>query len=383
LTRADIVFTFSVEMVDDAVNREFCRPPDQTLLALADDERVGRLVVADSFRSYLASAARRRPLRLVEPVVVGGRVAVRARPHRLRQVESTRLRTVERAYRRYGVLLGRALARARGERLPRPESAALVTYHPFVAAFCAAPWISSVVYFGQDDWATGEGVRPWWDLYDEAYRRIDDRKAVMFAVSSELAERISPRATVVPNGVIADVWRPRHAAPVRIDQLRRPRAIYTGTIDDRLEKPLVEATARTVGSLIMIGHPGDAEVLRWLRSLDNVHVFDTVGQRELAATVQACDVGIIPHRDQAGIRAMSPLKLYEYLAAGLPVVSVDLPPVHGVDDDRVLICQRDDWAAGVARGCAMGPATEDRRLRFVDEVSWQRRMRPVVDAAVG
>ena len=383
MTRADIVFTFSVEMVDDAVNREFCRPPDQTLLALADDERVGRLVVADSFRSYLASAARRRPLRLVEPVVVGGRVAVRARPHRLRQVESTRLRTVERAYRRYGVLLGRALARARGERLPRPESAALVTYHPFVAAFCAAPWISSVVYFGQDDWATGEGVRPWWDLYDEAYRRIDDRKAVMFAVSSELAERISPRATVVPNGVIADVWRPRHAAPVRIDQLRRPRAIYTGTIDDRLEKPLVEATARTVGSLIMIGHPGDAEVLRWLRSLDNVHVFDTVGQRELAATVQACDVGIIPHRDQAGIRAMSPLKLYEYLAAGLPVVSVDLPPVHGVDDDRVLICQRDDWAAGVARGCAMGPATEDRRLRFVDEVSWQRRMRPVVDAAVG
>ena len=383
MTRADIVFTFSVEMVEDAVNREFCRPPDQTLLALAGDERVGRLVVADSFRSYFASAARRRPLRLVEPVVVGGRAAERARPHRLRQVESTRLRTVERAYQRYGVLLGRALARARGERLPRPESAALVTYHPFVAAFCDAPWISNVVYFGQDDWATGEGVRPWWDLYNEAYQRIDDRKAVMFAVSSELAERISPRATVVPNGVIADVWRPRHATPPRIDQLRRPRAVYTGTIDDRLERPLVEDTAKTVGSLIMIGHPGDSETVRWLRSLENVHVFGTVGQWELAATVQACDVGIIPHRDQAGIRAMSPLKLYEYLAAGLPVVTVDLPPVHGVDDDRVLICKRDGWAAGLSLGCAMGPATEDRRLRFIDEVSWQRRMRPVVDAAVG
>jgi glycosyltransferase involved in cell wall biosynthesis len=383
LNRADIVFTFSVEMFDDAVNREFCRPPDQTLLALADDERVGQLVVADSLRSYIASVARRRPLRLVEAVTVRGRSATRARPHRLRKVESTQLRTVEQAYNRYGMLLGRALARARGEQGPRPESAALVTYHPFVAAFCDAPWISNVVYFGQDDWATGEGVRPWWDLYREAYRRIDERKAAIFAVSAELAARMSPRATVVPNGVIADVWRPRHAAPPRISQLPRPRAIYTGTIDHRLEKGLVKTTASMVGSLIMIGHPGDAEVTRWLRSIDNVHVFGTVGQRELAATVQACDVGVIPHRDQAGIRAMSPLKLYEYLAAGLPVVSVDLPPLHGVDDDRVHLCRREDWAAGLSRGCAMGRADEDRRLRFIDEVSWHRRMRPVVDAAVG
>ena len=33
----DVVFTFSIEMFDDAVNREFCRPPDQMLLALARD----------------------------------------------------------------------------------------------------------------------------------------------------------------------------------------------------------------------------------------------------------------------------------------------------------------------------------------------------------
>lgn len=382
-TRTDVVFTFSVEMFDDAVNREFCRPPDQTLLALAGDERVGHLLVADSWRSFPVSIARRRPVRLDEPMTVAGRAAVRVRPHRLRTVESTDLRTVERSYRAYGVRLGRALARTRGERQPRRQSAALVTYHPFVAAFCDAPWIGNVVYFGQDDWATGEGVRPWWDLYREAYRRIDERKAAMFAVSQELAERISSRAAVVPNGVNPQMWRPRQAAPPRIARLPGPRAIYTGTIDDRLEAGLVEITANTVGSLIMIGHPGDADVIRWLRTMDNVHVFDTVGQRELAATVQACDIGIIPHRDQAGIRAMSPLKLYEYLAAGLPVVSVDLPPVRGVDDDRVYVCQREDWAAGLSRALDMGSAPQDRRLRFIDSVSWERRMRPVVDAAIG
>jgi glycosyltransferase involved in cell wall biosynthesis len=372
-----------MEMFEDAINREFCRPPDQTLLALAHDERVGRLLVADPWRSYVASMVRRRGVRLDTPLTVGGRNAVRVRPHRLRVDDATDLATVERSYQAYGRALGRALARTRGEATPAPESAALVTYHPFVAAFCTAPWIREVVYFGQDDWATGEGVRQYWPLYREAYRRIDERKAAIFCVSEELAARLSPRATVVPNGVIADVWRPRYPAPGRIAALPGPRAIYTGTIDDRLAASLVEETARAVGSLIMIGHPGDAEVIAWLRSLPNTHVFDSVGQRELAATVQACDVGLIPHRDQEGIRAMSPLKLYEYLAAGLPVLSVDFPPIHGVDDARVIIGSRSAWTEGLTHAIGLGHAPDERRQRFIDEVSWERRMRPVVDAAIG
>lgn len=381
-TRTDIVFTFAFEMIDDSFKREFCHPADQTLLALAADERVGHLVVGDAYRSYVLSATRRRPVRLVGDLTVGGRAATRARPHRLRKLDSTDLSAVERAYQRYGQLLGQALAHARGEEQPRPDSATLVTYQPFAAAFCDAPWIGKVVYLGSDDWATGEGTVPWWDVYKEAYRRIDERKASIFVVSAELAARMSPRAEVVPNGVIADAWRPHHAAPRRIEELPRPRAVYTGSIGDRLDRELVETTASMVGSLIFMGHHGDTGTIEWLRSIPNVHLFGTVGQQELAATVQACDVGVIPHRDQACIRAMSPIKLYEYLAAGIPVVTVDLPPVHGIDDERVQICRREDWAAGMSRALSMGRADEKRRLRFIDEASWQRRMAPVVDAAV-
>jgi teichuronic acid biosynthesis glycosyltransferase TuaH len=370
-----------MEMLEDAVRREFCRPPDQTLLALARDQRIGRLLVADPWRSYAATAARRRSLRLTGPTTIGGRTALRVRPHRLRRTDSTRSRSVARAYGVYGSVLGRALAGARGERKPGAKSAALVTYNPFVAAFCDAPWIRKVVYFGQDDWATGEGVRPWWSLYREAYERIEERGATIFVVSEELAERVSPRATVVPNGVIADVWRPRHSPPRRIEELPRPRAIYTGTIDNRLEANLVERTASAVASLIMMGEVAPP-VGDWLRSIDNVHVFESVGQLELAATVQACDIGVIPHREQACFRAMSPLKLYEYLAAGLPVVSVDFPPIRGVDDERVCICQPEEWTSGIAHAVGMGKADEARRQRFIGSASWERRMRPVVDAAV-
>jgi teichuronic acid biosynthesis glycosyltransferase TuaH len=383
VSRSDVVFTFSYEMLEDAVGREFCRPPDQTLLALARDERVGELLVADPWRSYLISAARCRNFHLDQRLTVGGRGVIRVRPHRLRRHDATDVKTVERSYLRYGALLGRALARARGVAEVEPQSASLVTFHPFVAAFCAAPWISNVVYFARDDWAAHGAVLRWRGLYREAYRRIDDRGAAIFAVSEELAARLSPRASVVPNGVIGDLSRPCYPSPARISALPKPRAVYSGTIDDRLAADLIEITARTVGSLVVIGYPGDIPTVQWLKSLDNVYVFDAVGQKELAATVQACDVGVIPHRNQGLTRAMSPLKLYEYLAAGLPVLSVDLPPVRGVDEERVRICGGDNWANGLAEAVRMGPAAEDRRQRFIDEVSWEQRMRRVVDAAVG
>ncbi len=381
--RTDVVFTFSYEMLEDAVEREFCRPPDQTLLALARDERVGQLLVADPWRSYVVSASRRRPVRLLERMTIAGRDVVRVRPHRLRRDDHTDLAALERSYLRYAALLGRALARARGQQAPAPRSASLVTYNPFAAAFCEAPWIRNVVYLGQDDWATDKVMSRWSELFLTAYKHMDARGAAIFGVSEELASRMSPRATVVPNGMIADVWRPRYSSPSRIAELPRPRAIYTGSFADRLEPSLVERTASSVGSLIVLGGPLDSPTGKWLRSLDNVHVFGWVGQEELAATVQACDVGVIPHRDQDFVRAMSPLKLYEYLAAGLPVLSVDLPPVRGVDDERVRICGHGDWVDGLAAAIASGPASERRRHHFIDAVSWEKRMRVVVNAAVG
>jgi glycosyltransferase involved in cell wall biosynthesis len=278
--------------------------------------------------------------------------------------------------------LGKALAQVLKAPRATPASASLVTYNPFLAAYCDAPWISNVIYCGQDDWATGEGLEPWWDAYRDAYRRMDERGATIFAVSQELAARISVRAQVVPNGVNPDVWRPVHRAPPRIAELPRPRAVYSGTVDSRLHMDLVQRTARAVGSLITVGTYPDGSISDQLRSIDNVHMFDKVGQVELAATVQACDLGLIPHRNQAGIRAMSPIKLYEYLAGGLPVVSVDLPPVHGVDDERVAISPPEGWDDALTRALAMDRADESARQSFIDEVAWASRMQPVIDAAV-
>ena len=70
----------------------------------------------------------------------------------------------------------------------------------------------------------------------------------------------------------------------------------------------------------------------------------------------AADVGLVPHLETPMTVTMSPLKLYEYLAAGTPVVASDLPPMRGISDRCLLVPPGDDFASAILRAAAMPPA---------------------------
>ena len=74
--------------------------------------------------------------------------------------------------------------------------------------------------------------------------------------------------------------------------------------------------------------------------------------------------------------AMSPLKLYEYLAAGRPVAALDVPPIRDVSP-RVVIA--DELADAIAARLKLGPADEAQRRQFAEANSWRRRQERIVD----
>ena len=375
----DVVFTLSVETLDDVVAREFCRPPDQTLLALAREPRVGHLLSADPWRSRPVQWARRRRPRLISEHGLPSRSVTRVRPLRIRHRDPTDVRQLRLAYERYAHVLGRALQ----ARTNSTGGASLVTYHPFVAAWCRSAWVSHTVYVGRDDWSAFDRFRPWRGAFEQAY--VDMRRPDVsgFAVSEELSGRLSPqgRATVVPNGVDADRWRPSSPRPGLYDELAGPVAVYAGTIDARLDLQLVRATADAVGTLVLVGPLEDDVVQASLAGHPRIRLLGRVGQDQLVSLVQHADVGVIPHADNALTRAMSPLKLYEYLAAGLPVVTRDLPPVRGVHPSVRLADER-TWAGQLRAALADGRMSDGQRLDLVDALSWSGRQAPVVRAAL-
>ena len=135
----------------------------------------------------------------------------------------------------------------------------------------------------------------------------------------------------------------------------RPRAVYVGTLDRRLDVDGIAALAAraqtcTSCSSVRCRTRSTSRPPR----LSNVHVHPSVGRAELIATLRNADLCLVAHRRTPLTEAMSPLKLYEYLAAGMPVLSIDLPPVRDISD-RVLLADAVADFVDVIDGAIAGP----------------------------
>lgn len=163
----------------------------------------------------------------------------------------------------------------------------------------------------------------------ELARRVD----VMVCASEQLARsRASLREdiAVVGQGVELEHFAAPAGCPTELAELPRPRLVCVGGIDERIDFDLLDELARSRPdwSIVLVG-PN-----LYLRASDrvnrpNVRLIGRRSYAELPAYLQAADVCLIPYRDTPWARACNPVKTLEYLAAGRPVVSTDLPAVHG------------------------------------------------------
>jgi hypothetical protein len=158
-----------------------------------------------------------------------------------------------------------------------------------------------------------------------------------------------------------------------------------GVLDDRLDVSAVrEVAARfSQGTVVLLGPVGDPAAVDPLRHVPNIRIEPPVGRAEVASVVHAAEVCVMPHRRMRITAAMSPLKLYEYLAGGRPVAATDLPPVHAVHPSIVRVREDETFADGVADALARGPLSEGERLAFIDASSWQRRYDDLLSIALG
>ncbi|MCJ1702510.1 MULTISPECIES: hypothetical protein [unclassified Rathayibacter] len=372
----DVVFTFSYETYTDAARRGMMRPPDRILHSLMESPQVGRLIVANPFRFLPTTLVRGALGREVEFPSTPQRVL--HTPLRLRRSDPTDIAGLEKEYRAYD----QGIAKLADEmELVRPV---VVTTSPVVAGFSPFEWAEHVMFFARDDWTTSTRWKGHWPAFQEAYRRVATSGRSVTAVSQEIIDRIAPTGphAVVPNGVSPEEWAgPVPDAPEWLSRIPGPRALHVGTLDDRLdvEGIVAVATAHPELQIVLMGPQPDPGYLAPLAPFANVHLHHSVGRRELVATMRNVELCLLAHRRTPLTEAMSPLKLYEYVASGCPVISVDLPPIHGISDRIRIVPTMAEFAAVVDDALADGPATEDERLGWIHANSWAARHETVLD----
>jgi glycosyltransferase involved in cell wall biosynthesis len=159
--------------------------------------------------------------------------------------------------------------------------------------------------------------------------------------------------------------------------------LYVGSLDDRLDLEQVRrlAAAFPQGSISLVGPLLDPAHYKALADVPNVGVHGREARAALTGMVAAADLGILPHVRTRMTEAMSPLKLYEYLAAGRPVVATDLPGIRGVDPAVELVRDDGDPVAAAHRALRRGPMGEAERLAFIDRHAWEERFDRILDLA--
>jgi glycosyltransferase involved in cell wall biosynthesis len=194
---------------------------------------------------------------------------------------------------------------------------------------------------------------------------------------------LGARSTVhLPNGVDFERFaNGDREAPADLVAIPRPIAIYVGAMDFWFDFNLVDEMAARLPdvSFVLIGPEGLAR--RRLTSRPNVHILGRRMYEDMPRYLHNADVGLIPFaaRDHPDlVDGIHPLKLYEYLASGLPVVASSWKEIRNMASPAIL-CQSVDEHVGAIRSLLESPPDPAPGMLFARNASWKIRTRTLLD----
>ncbi len=196
------------------------------------------------------------------------------------------------------------------------------------------------IYYCVDEYTAFTGAsRGLKEIEDDLFRTAD-----LVVVSAEKLLRskkpLNPHTHLIRHGTDWEHFRralePEMSIPSGIAGLPRPIIGFHGLLADWVDYELIKKTAERFsdGSVVLIGKVAvDAEEkVRILNGIPNVHFLGRKPYAELPAYCKGFDVAINPFVINELTLAANPLKVREYLAAGLMVVSTDIPEVRVLEN---------------------------------------------------
>jgi glycosyltransferase involved in cell wall biosynthesis len=123
-----------------------------------------------------------------------------------------------------------------------------------------------------------------------------------------------------------------------------------------------------------IGRGDPSTSIARLQGLENVHLLGERPYPDLPRYVKAFDVCLIPFNQNESTRGSLPMKFFEYLAAGKPVISTDLPTLAEFRDFFYPVHDAEEFAAVLDAAVGENAARVAARVAIAQKYSWDARM---------
>ncbi|HEY1889179.1 MAG TPA: glycosyltransferase [Steroidobacteraceae bacterium] len=260
----------------------------------------------------------------------------------------------------------------------------LWTYSPLTTEVVDLSRFQTVVYHCVDEIKAAPGMPE--AILECGERELVSLADVVFATALRLAEsrrELNPNTYYLSN--VADFHHfararsPDLPIPDDLARIPEPRIGFVGAISGyKVDFALLRdlALAHPEWSIVLIGEVGEGDPwtdVSELAGLPNLHLMGPRAYSLLPAYLKGLRVGILPNRLNDYTASMFPMKFFEYLAAGLPVVSVDLPALREHADIVSLAATRQAFIGGVECALHTGGSALERRLERAEQHTYVSR----------
>ncbi len=227
-----------------------------------------------------------------------------------------------------------------------------------------------VIYDCMDDHAGFTTNRPEMIAEERDLLASADLVAASSGILEARAREANPNVLLLPNAC-----EPGHFEMGPCARQARPVVGYYGAIADWFDSDLVAdvAAKRPDWDFLLVGSTYTADTRR-LAKLPNVSLPGEKPYAEIPSWLARMDVAILPFKRLPLTEATSPVKAFEILAAGRPIVSVPIPEVAPMAPLVRLADRAEEFEREIAAALAEDdPALVARRRTFGKQNSWERR----------
>jgi len=161
-----------------------------------------------------------------------------------------------------------------------------------------------------------------------------------------------------------------------------PRLGYVGTISQRTDIGLIEYVARSrpEWSILIAGRQELSLNENGLLELPNVQYLDIIPYQELPKFLKNLDVCLIPHKNTDYCKSMSPLKLYQYLASGKPIVSTNVEGLGSLKEYLWIGETHEDFITRIEQALREDTVELSRhRIEAARRERWDKRVMNMFD----
>jgi glycosyltransferase involved in cell wall biosynthesis len=201
----------------------------------------------------------------------------------------------------------------------------------------------------------------------------------------------NPGSIYIPNGVDLEMFRKKYEIPEEVKNISKPIIGYSGVIKKQLDLELLLNLSKNNSnwSFVFVGPimnvKGSEKYIDELYKMKNVHFLGKKNHDELPAYIQNFDVGVLPYVNNNYTKYITPLKLNEYMAAGIHIVGRKIIPLNSYKDCIYLADSLEEWECSIRLALEISEENVNKNKKaysIVNKFNWDSLAKRLQDSLI-